>query len=67
MIKGSVTPGTNKKNIPESLQCKVCLDNEAEYINTKCFHMSVCEVCVRSMKNMCPICRATGEFRKVFK
>lgn len=46
--------------------CKICLDKPAEYLNVKCFHMSCCGNCVGSMKNTCPICRANGEFKKVF-
>jgi len=66
-VSRPTTTTTSSKGIAENLQCKICFDNEADYINTKCFHMSVCELCVKSMKNQCPICRATGEFRKVFK
>jgi len=56
-----------EKTVKDDAMCKICLDKEATHVNTKCFHMSSCSVCVKSLRSTCPICRATGEFRKVYK
>jgi hypothetical protein len=56
-----------EKSVKDDAMCKICLDKEATHVNTKCFHMSSCSVCVTSLKSSCPICRATGDFRKVYK
>merc|ERR1719383_555733 len=51
-----------RSDIPDSLQCVVCLGAEREVILLNCGHVCVCADCgatlIRNNHN-CPVCRAT--------
>ena len=55
-------PQTGAKN----LKCKICQNGDANMINTSCFHLSVCEVCVDQLSlDRCPVCKTPGQYHKV--
>jgi len=46
--------------------CKICMDNEIEYVTFPCTHFSMCSKCVTT-QNYCPICKQKIEkFLHVF-
>lgn len=46
--------------------CKICLDNEIEYVTFPCTHFSMCNECVTT-QNRCPICKQSiDKFLHVF-
>ena len=44
------------ENSVQSIVCKVCLDEPAEYVLIPCGHFVACGTCTRQLKD-CPICR----------
>lgn len=51
----------NGDNIPESIQCVVCLGAEREVILLDCGHVCVCADCADELiraSHSCPVCRA---------
>lgn len=50
--------GNNSGEMGEKESCKVCFNSEANMINTKCYHLAVCEKCALKLHKECPICRS---------
>jgi hypothetical protein len=48
--RGTLPLAKQPASTSEDAICKICLDREASYVNTKCFHMSSCSRCVKSLK-----------------
>jgi len=45
--------------------CCICLSEESTYVNIECGHLCICFNCNLKIKNICPICRTTGSFKKI--
>jgi len=43
------------ENHSNRILCKICYDNEMNYLVMPCFHISCCEECIKKV-NKCPIC-----------
>ena len=57
-----VRGGGEGDNVPDSLQCVVCLGAEREVILLPCGHVCVCADCADTLLSQghhCPVCRAT--------
>ena len=49
-----------------NLKCRICKNGSAAMINTTCFHLAVCELCVSQLSlDRCPVCQANGAYKKV--
>lgn len=56
-----------KMNEEEAMKlCKICLHNNALFINKNCGHLSSCKNCIDILGGKCPICREEAIFMKVF-
>ena len=59
------SPMTQEQSM-NNLKCKICRNGNASMINTTCFHLSVCSLCVDQLSlDRCPVCQARGQYRKV--
>ncbi|KAG2499345.1 hypothetical protein HYH03_002920 [Edaphochlamys debaryana] len=47
--------------------CVVCFDRDAEFVYTRCGHLCVCEECMARVGEVCPMCRASSRFIRVFR
>lgn len=45
------------KELPESMECKLCMDKHREILFIPCKHMCTCMNCAMTITN-CPICRS---------
>ncbi len=59
----------NKEEDKEEMECKICFDAKAEYINEQCGHLFMCGGCVKSItkgsaRGSCPVCKTIGQFFK---
>jgi len=65
-IKDLETEKKNWKAEKEQNLCVICCEREKSYINTSCYHLCICEICVTKTQGKCPICRQVGKYHKTF-
>ena len=57
--------------VPDSLECIVCMENPKEIMMEQCGHVCICRQCAETMRLptgrvKCPVCRIRAETRTVF-
>ena len=50
-----------REESPQGLECSICMNKKKRALLFPCYHLSMCENCLKSVTN-CPICREKIEF-----